>query len=151
MAPSAVTPRAEMTPAQTPGAELRPNPTIRRKLTGVHWIDAVRVKNTVPVLAASINTIKHIPTLFCGLSIDSIVDFAVDSYLFCGLTDLSGNLVSGGGLLTHLWRACDPPCGGLSSACSCPGGFVASGLVSVILVIKQIHVVFDSHVQSDAG
>jgi len=97
MAPRAEMTRAQTHRAQTPGAEWRPNPTIRRKLTGVHWIDAGRVKNTVPVLAASINTIKHIPTLFCGLNIDSIVDFAVDNYLFCGLTDLSGNLVSGEG------------------------------------------------------
>ena len=33
--------------------------------------------------------------------------------------------MSGGGLLTHLWRACDPPMAG-----SCPGGLVAGGLVS---------------------
>jgi len=33
--------------------------------------------------------------------------------------------VSGGGLLTHLWRACDPPYGGLVS-----GGLVTGGLVS---------------------
>ena len=49
------------------------------------------------------------PTLFCGLNIDSVVNFPADNYWFCRLTDLSGNLVSGGGLLTHLWRACDPP------------------------------------------
>jgi len=61
------------------------------------------------------------PTLFCGLKIDSVVNFPVDNYWFCRLTDLSGNVVSGGGLLTHLWRACDPPpCGGLVS-----GGLVS--------------------------
>jgi len=60
--------------------------------------------------------IKHLPTLFCGLNIDSVVDFPVDNYRFCGLTDLSGNLVSGSGLLTHLWRACDPPMAGFRPA-----------------------------------
>jgi len=128
MAPRAEMTRAQTHRAQTPGAEWRPNPTIRRKLTGVHWIDAGRVKNTVPVLAASINTIKHIPTLFCGLNIDSIVDFAVDNYLFCGLTDLSGNLVSGGGLLTHLWRACDPPVAGFRRRARVPAGLWPAGL-----------------------
>jgi len=38
--------------------------------------------------------------------------------------------VSGGGLLTHLWWACDPPVAGSCPAGSCPGGLVAGGLVS---------------------
>jgi len=75
--------------------------------------------------SASINMIKHMPTLFCELNIDSVVDFPVDNYWFCGLTDLSGNLVSGGGLLIHLWRACDPPVAEFRLAGSCPGGLVA--------------------------
>ena len=75
------------------------------------------------------------PTLFRGLNIDSVVNFPVYNYWFCRLTDLSGNLVSGGGLFTHLWRACDPPVvgscpAGSWPAGSCPGGLVAGGLVS---------------------
>jgi len=35
-----------------------------------------------------------------------------------------------GGLLTHLWRACDPPVAGSCPAGSCPGGLVAGGLMS---------------------
>jgi len=38
--------------------------------------------------------------------------------------------VSGGGLLTHLWRACDPPVAGSCPVGSCPGGLVAGGLLS---------------------
>jgi len=44
-----------------------------------------------------------------------------------------GNLVSGGRLLTHLWRACDPPVAGLSS-----GGLVTSGLVAGGLVTGRV-------------
>jgi len=66
---------------------------------------------------------KHDQThadIVCGLNIDSVVDFPVYNYWLCGLTDLSGNLVSGSGLLTHLWRACDPPVAGSWPAGLCP-------------------------------
>jgi len=49
-----------------------------------------------------------------------------------------GNLVSGGRLLTHLWRACDPPVAGLSSGGLVTGGLVTGGLVAGGLVTGRL-------------